>query len=232
MKPSLKIAFIIGFVVLCTLAVKLTVTFIYNEAFIAKYRAGDHDPKNMQGLFVLNWPESYVAHYNYGNTMYWKENYDAAIDAYDRALSYNPPFDKECAIRINIALCLLKRIKPDDETQDILSRIQNIEKTLDILNTAKEELFKHEDGCAHREDNNGHNETAEQLKADIEKMENELQRLLDRLDKEKDSANDVEDDSQMEAWNEELKELQKEAADERKEGFDSLNENYHQGKTW
>jgi len=235
LRKPLKIVFVTIFTVLCVVAVELTVTFVYNEIFIVKYRMGDYNPQNVQGLFKLNWPESYIAHYNYGNTLYWNSDFDEAIDAYNRALSFKPPYDRECAIRINIALAMLKQIKADDETTSRKSRIENIEKSLEILRTAKEELFKHDDGCAHREDDQGHSETAEQLKEDIEKMEQELHKLKDELElsqEREDNGGGDDEEEKIAAWEDQLKEIQKGAAEERKDGFDSLKDHYYRGKTW
>ena len=183
-KKLFNIILITILAILCLLALKLIVSYVLNENFISQYNKGNYDPDNLRGLFALNWPESYVAPYNRGNALYHNNDFDGAIDEYNRALSFNPPDNRECSIRINIALAMLGKITEDDDSMDTAARIENIDRSLELLHDAKEELFKHGDGCAHREDDNGHSETAEQLKADIEKMEKELQEKKRQLQEE------------------------------------------------
>ena len=99
----------------------------------------------------------YMLWYNHGNDLYNKGDYTEAISAYDIALDLFPTKYKECKIRINMALAMLKKITPD---YDINTR-------LEVLNIAREVLT--DDGCAGKEDDNGHSKEAEKLKKDIDR---------------------------------------------------------------
>ena len=154
------------FIIFVVIWLKLICTYSINEIFIMQYNAKKYEENFVKKLFIGNFLEPYIAHYNYGNVLYKNNNYDKAIEEYNKALKLYPKHDRECKIRINLALAMLKKIDEKDESED------NKKTTLSILNSAKEVLFEH--GCANRDDNNGHNEDAEKLKKEIEEKENEL----------------------------------------------------------
>ena len=93
---------------------------------------------------------------------------NSAIGYYTRALSLYPVGQKECDIRINLALSMCYSIDFDNlTTQDSLDSAQVIlYKARDILLTNK---WATENGAGHRDDD------AQQLKEDIDRMLEQLQ---------------------------------------------------------
>jgi len=223
---------------------KIIVTFLINESFISDYNAEKYDMSKAKTLTSINFLESYAAHYNYGNTLYKNNNFDGAIEEYKKALSLFPPKKKECAIRINLSLAMLKKMNLEDESD------KNKTENLNILKEAREVLC--ENGCANRNDDNGHSEEAEKLKKDIDKMINELQNKKDEKsdkneEQEKEEQEKTEEQKQEEqkkkekekisnAKQEKLKEIQSESLKVRQEELEqykySLDYDYYGGKNW
>ena len=95
-----------------------------------------------------------------------------------------------------------------------IEKYDSKENKLKILNEAKDIIC--EDGCANKEDDNGHSREAEKLKKDIER---EIDRLQDKFDEDDESNDDNEDEKDDEKQGskepekklEELEEIQKEA---------------------
>lgn len=121
--------------------------------YISKYEKEIYKENLVKSLEILNFSEGYIAHYNYGNYYYQNEKYSEAINEYNRALELKPPKGKECRIRINKALCILKSVDLENKEAK-----ENIE----ILYKAREVLC--EEGCANTDNQNGHSQEAEQLK--------------------------------------------------------------------
>lgn len=205
MKKILKIIYAILIVIL----LKLVMTFSINESFIVSYNNGKYETLKAQSMLLLNISEPYVAHYNYGNVLYQKNDFQGAIDEYQRALELFPPKYKECDIRINLALAMLQEI---DEVND------DKDKILDILHEAKEVLI--EDGCAHENDDNGHSEDAEKLKADIEKMEEQLKDSTTESEEEKEEEEETEE---VDEKQKQLEEIQNQATQERQQEMTDYN---------
>lgn len=156
---------------------------------------------------------SYIFYYNNGNSHYRKRDYTAAIEAYEKALKANPPEQKECSIRINMALAIIYNIGSDYAKPD------KIEGTIETLKQAREVLL--EVGCA-TEDGDGHSETAEQLKdeidAIIEDLENRSQQMGTDADTPDEGMEPEQDDPEQEqSIKEELMENQSESYLERQE---------------
>jgi len=95
---------IIVYIILLLIAIKLIATFITDEIFISKYNDGIYDVNDVRSLFILNAFERYTAHYNYGNILYYNNDFDGAIDEYEKALTLSPPKDKEEDIRTNLEI--------------------------------------------------------------------------------------------------------------------------------
>lgn len=223
---------------------KIIVTFFINESFISDYNAEKYDMSKAKTLTSINFLESYAARYNYGNTLYKNNNFDGAIEEYKKALSLFPPKKKECAIRINLSLAMLKKMNLEDESD------KNKTENLNILKEAREVLC--ENGCANRNDDNGHSEEAEKLKKDIDKMINELQNKKDEKsdkneEQEKEEQEKTEEQKQEEqkkkekekisnAKQEKLKEIQSESLKVRQEELEqykySVDYDYYGGKNW
>ena len=116
----------------------------------------------------MNSPEGYVPYYNLGNASFKNEDYISAVSYYVEALKNNPPEDKECLIRINLALAMCYTIDFDD-----LDTQEKKDEAIAILQSARAILL--EKGFA-SDDGNGKSADAQQLKEDIDKM---LEQLMD-----------------------------------------------------
>lgn len=160
------------YTLLLLILIKLIIRFCINESFISEYNNGQYDEGKIQKLLILNIEEPYIAHYNYGNLLYKNADFYGAISEYNKALALFPAKEKECSIRINLALAMLKNINEEEVSED------NTKNTLEILKNAREVLC--ENGCANRNDDNGHSAEAEKLKKDIDKKIQELMRTRSR----------------------------------------------------
>lgn len=215
MKKIIRIIYIILILIL----IKLIISFTLNEIYISKYEKGIYKENLVKILEILNYPESYIAHYNHGNYYYQNEKYTEAINEYDKALKSKPPKGKECRIRINKALCILKSVDLENK---------KAEENIEILYKAREVLC--EQGCANTDNPNGHSKQAEQLKKEIDE-------LIEKL-KEKNQSEDPEEpdepepqpqpsqspdnkESNYEDKKKELEKRKKEAEKDRKEGLTS-----------
>ena len=150
-------------------------------------------------------------YYNSGNELFEEENYEEAKLKYEKALDCFPNEKRECQIRINIALCMVKPIdvrKIDDS---------NINKVIDTLENAKKVLL--EEGCANDE-GTGHSKDAQQLKDEIDKFIDQLKKSGQSSDsnnkKDKEEQKD-EQSKEEEELEKQLKELQKQGAKEREQ---------------
>jgi len=158
-------------------------------------------------LIFLIFRIPYVYLYNKGNELYEDEDYELAVQSYEKALNVYPPKKKECSIRINLALSMIYQIDFDrinEEDKD------NVIKTLE---DAKDVLC--EKGCA-TEDNDGHSKKAQKLKNEIDDLIEELQSDeennqdddQDDDDEDEDEEEDKEDKNEQEL-KEQLRDLQK-----------------------
>lgn len=228
----MKKFFIAIYIILIFIAVKLAFTFYMNEKFIDNYNQQIYSYDDIQYLFILNIFEPYIAYYNYGNILYQNGDFEEAIVQYKKALTLYPPQRKECDIRINLALAMLKQINEDDKSEE------NRQKILNILEEAKQVLC--EKGCANEYDNNGHSEEAERLKKDIENKEKELQNSEEsESENEEENENEKENEEQekntLDEKEEQLRNIQVESGTERQDELESINiwgYDYYSGKRW
>lgn len=213
--------------VLCALigivAIFLLMRFMINEVYKRNYLNGNYDYTKESQLMRLNYPEGYVPYYNIGNAAFQTEDFDTAIACYSNALNYTGiPEQKECAIRINLALALLRKIDPEKLTTE--KRIQN---TLSQLYAARNLLC--EKGCAHMDDEDGHNPIAQQLKDEIDEMIKELEEQLqdndpqtenspDGGDSNEDQKDQGEEDDKKKSARE--KQIEKELEEQRRENME------------
>ena len=105
MKKALYV--ILGILVL--VFIHLLSRYLVNEAYIRTYNSGNYDSNLVKYLFIVNYPESYVAHYNYGNSLYMKQNYEEAKEEFEKSLS-TAPREKRCFVRYNLALSMLELV--------------------------------------------------------------------------------------------------------------------------
>lgn len=160
-KRILIIIYIVVLLICCVPAFR----YIYNEVVISCYNRSDYSV-SMEPLSARNLGESYIAHYNQGNIYYQSGKFEEAIESYRKALEQNPPEDKECSIRINLALAMLGTMAEDYSAE------KNAEASLEILKGARDVLL--EKGCA-ANDTDGHNKTAQKLKDEIDEVIKQLE---------------------------------------------------------
>ncbi len=212
----------------------------YNAFVTYCYNKGNYSV-NAKPLQMFNWTEKYVAYYNQGNIEYQKGEYLNAIEAYEKALELDPPEEKECSIRINIALAMLATIG------DLYQDPAYAEDVLTVLYGARDVLL--EDGCA-TEAGDGHSAEAEQLKKEIDEMIKELEKQQqkskpseesdDEKSEQEEQTNTTEESSEEDAFEKDVKEKMQEqrakASQERQEGLEFYeNPDYNfdlDGKIW
>lgn len=208
----------------------LLINYIANEMMIKKYENNEYIENKIS---VLGFTEPYIAHYNRGNILYKKDNYDEAVKEYEKALHLTPPHDRECKIRINLALSMVVQIDVENITQ------KDVEGVLKTLEEAKDILYKH--GCA-LSDGNGHNKDAQTLKEEIDKLEEELKNKMDNKndsdkskdpDKKKKKEGSVENEQEKKK---QLQEIQKRGTEERNAQLPQTeymdNFDFYDGVTW
>lgn len=223
-------------IILLLILIKLFLTFLLNGIFITKYNKEKYDINDLKILSLINFPESYIFHYNQGNVFYQNGKYDEAIEEYYTSLEKNPPEKKECSIRINLALAKLKTLKSETE--------ENKKKNIEILKQARKILC--ENGCANENDSNGHNEKAQELKDDIDKKLKQLEANQEENDSDEEDKKQDEKEKNSKENNktkkaeEQLKKIQEESLEERQKELE-INKRlfnfdythiYYDGKTW
>lgn len=156
-------------VLLAAAGLFLCMRFLLNEAFLRDWRRGEYTDAWERPLLPVNFPESWLPLYHMGNVSYMREDYDTAVSWYEKALEKNPPEEeKECAVRINLALALLHRIDYEQ-----LETEQEIRAAVGTLQAARSVLTEH--GCADPDGTDGHSAEAEQLKKEIDELLKRLQ---------------------------------------------------------
>ena len=222
------------YIILIIMLVIFMYRYLVNEKFISLYEDGEYEEENIESLSLLNINEPYIYYYNLGNIYYKNGDFDKAIESYEKALELNKAKEKECDIRINLALAKLEKID-DDYNQE-----ENIDETIDILDDAREVLLEEE--CA-TEDGDGHNSEAQELKEDIDDFEEELKKnKKEENDKDSDKDKDEEQqDNSTEDAKEKLLEKKKQTYENRLDGMETVNSimdwdnsgyDYYDGKTW
>ena len=212
MKKRILISIYIVMLLICG---KLAFNYIYNGIVTYCYHQ-DNYSVSVKPLLIFNWSEPYISHFNQGNIYYKKNCFEDAIASYKKALELHPPKEKECAIRINLALAMLGTMAED------YAAPENVDTSLEILKGARDVLL--EDGCA-TESGDGHSETAEQLKKEIEAL---LEQLKQNLPTASEESGKTEDEKQQaaaeDAFEDDVKktlqEKQSKANQERKEYID------------
>ncbi len=215
-----------------------------NHNFVRKYNNGEYLTEKEEKLLTLNVPESYLPYYNLGNVAYENGDYNSAVGYYTKALSLYPVGQKDCMIRINLALAMCYSIDFAN-----LDSQEKVDSALVILYKARDILL--EKGCAidveYDEDGNvvgddcGHNKDAQKLKDDIDKMIERLQNGSDSGDENDDQQDDQGNENQNQDGDEDnggtsgdkekkmqekLEKNKKDALEERKETQDSYEKWY------
>ena len=220
-----KILIIIN-IFLIIISFKFFINFSINTSLINKYNSGEYNDGQAKTLKIINVIQPYIAYYNLGNIYYQTGKYEEAINEYKNALNTYVPKYKECNIRINYVLAICKTVQVDEKDEEsIKEAIKKYESAIDILT---------EDGCANKNDNNGHNEKAEKLKKDIQDEIDRLKKLLDE-DTSSSEENEEKEEKQEEIQIEEekIQQIKEEAIREQREiesRYENYNSNYNSNK--
>lgn len=159
---------LILFLVVVLLFAKQSLNYFYNGYVLSKYRQDDFS-MNEDLLLTFNCFEPYIVHYNNGNLLYMNSLYLEAVEEYKTSLTFSGiPEDRDCSIRINLALALLGSLGDDYEEPE------NIAHAIEVLNEARDVLL--ENGCA-SDDGEGHSKKAQELKEYIDELIDELEEL-------------------------------------------------------
>ena len=115
-KDKIKIL-LIFLAIIFLIILKISTKIIINKRFIENYPEANQEIRLILMSFI-NLYEPYIVPYNYGNYYYQKGRYEAAYDKYIKSLKYKIPKKRECAVRINIGLTLIK-ISEENEANKI-----------------------------------------------------------------------------------------------------------------
>ena len=218
--------------------------YLLNERFLAEYRSGRYTDTWERPLLPLNLPEGWLPLYHMGNISYQLEDYDAAIGWYQRSLEKHPPEEeKECAVRINLALALLHKV--DYEHLDTEKAVQT---AISQLQNARSVLTEH--GCADPDRTDGHSPEAEQLKKEIDELlqqlqnpdsgqQEEQQEEQQEQEQQEEQQNDRQESNREKHIRQELEEQRQQSAQERADAQQELGRQEEgsgggmfDGKTW
>ncbi|MCR5670346.1 MAG: tetratricopeptide repeat protein [Butyrivibrio sp.] len=163
-KIPLRVYFIlISGLILLVVGVLLLSKVLTNHGFVKAYEAQNYNTEKEEKLLGMNFPESYVPYYNLGDAAYKRGDYTSAVSYFTKALGLYPTKERDCLVRINLALSLCNTIDfANLDSQD------KVDTALFILYKARGILL--EKGCATNEGEPGHNADAQKLKEDIDKM--------------------------------------------------------------
>lgn len=243
MKIAKRIVAVLGIVSVLAFAA-LLVNYICGERMIDRYNKRIYESSSVNAF--LGFTQPYINHYNRGDIYYSQGDYKGAEEEFKSALKWNTGTPKDCEMRINYALSIVKQIDPQSVTKD------NLDETIDRLEEAKSALLKN--GCAHDEDENGHNSDAQTLKDEIDKFEEQLRQQVDESqpddqdkkddNKDKDSKKDSdkkEEDTTEADKNDQIKkqlqDIQNEGLEQRNQDMDSYEAykdgySFYDGQTW
>lgn len=158
---NLKKVLIVVFCLLMLAFLLLTYNYVRTGKAIKHYYM---DTMRVEDLSDLAFVVPYINHYNRGVSYYSERRYDMAEEEFRKALSKKHPMDeekaKDCNIRINLALSMVKPLTPESITSD------NVDIALQILYEARDILC--EEGCADMENKEWHNDDAQTLKEEID----------------------------------------------------------------
>ena len=205
-----------------------------NHSFVSQYKKNVYAADKEQKLLVMNVPESYLPYYNLGNVSYKNGDYNGAIAYYTEALQLHPPKERECDIRINLALSMVYTIDFNH-----LDSEDKVSTALIILYKARDILT--EKGCAADKPEDAHNATAQKLKEDIDKLIDMLENPEgggsgdNNQDQQQSSGNNGDDSQKQPSGGDDknkqkLEKQQKGAMDEKARQQEDLDKSYGRSK--
>ena len=180
----------------------LSIRYVLNEAYISKSNKGYYNSSLVDKLFILNFPESYIAYYNKGNNLYKSEKYDEAIEEYEEALK-TVTKKRECKVRNNLSLSHIKLLNSSKE-----SIIEDIEYIQGILLV---------NGCASTDLVSGKDSNSQEIYNELEELKNQNNQNggQGKEGKPKENEKGNEEDPKEKELEEELKKQQKRTQSER-----------------
>ena len=222
-KIPVKIYIMLASAIICILiAWGIVYKVIKNHSFVVAYAKDEYLVENEEKLLFLNAPESYLPYYNLGNVSYNQKDYNSAIGYYAKALTLYPLGQKECDIRINLALSMCNTI----DFQNLSSQ-EKVDTALIILYKARDILL--ENGWAAENPEEAKDADAQQLKEDIDRIIEQLENPdnsedNDEQNEEQDQDQESDSDDQNKSQSErekrqkdQLEQKKKDAMGERKQ---------------
>lgn len=176
LKVSAGILLITIYMAIILVCGKQALNYFYNEYVLDNYYAKDYSI-NENLLLTANYIEPYIVYYNNGNISYKNAMFEDAIENYESALEINNiPEERECSIRINLALAKIALLPEDYDSEE------NVEDSIETLEEAREDLLAK--SCA-KDKGKGHSKKAQELKGEIDDELEKLEEIKDKMDQAK-----------------------------------------------
>ncbi len=164
---------LIGAIAALVCALFLIIRWSANTYYVFEAKKGIYHYELEKTLSTLNFPDGYVIWYNIGNYHFSRGEFEEAEADYYRAIESGIPYEKECPVKVNLALSMIEQLSDDEwdeffdreSSEEMNAEARKVEKT---LITARTILI--EDGCAHEDDEDGHFEPAQILKDEIDEL--------------------------------------------------------------
>ena len=129
MKTIKQKKLLIILLILLIIAIKLISKYSINNNYIRKYKSNIYEPKIAKRLLFIHIQEKYIAHYNYGTSLYKTEDYKNAKEEFSKALK-TVPKKRVCYVRANLALTEIKLLPENEEADVLIKKIEDIQKIL------------------------------------------------------------------------------------------------------
>lgn len=110
--------------ILLIIGIFFIIKYSINDSYISGYNNKEYNEEKVKKLLFLNIQEKYIAHFNYGTSLYQNGKYDEAKKEFNEAL-VTVPKKRVCAVRVNIALSEIKLLDKEVKVSEI-ERIQKI----------------------------------------------------------------------------------------------------------
>ena len=144
-----------------------------NSFYVAEAKKGKYHHELESFLTVFDQPDGYIIWYNIGNYHFENGEYEEAEEAYIKAIECGIPYERECPVRVNLALSMLYQLTDEEWDEfyfctgprDLNALSRKVEKT---LLEARDILMA--DGCAGEDDEPGHDKQAQKLKDEIDEL--------------------------------------------------------------
>ena len=190
---------LIGAVLALACALFLMIRWSLNTYYVSEAKKGRYHYGIEKTLSTFNRPDGYVVWYNIGNYHFSQGDFEEAEADYCRALESGIPYEKECPVKVNLALSMIEQLSDEEwdaffesnGSDEMSAEARKVEKA---LVTARTILV--EDGCAHEDDEDGHYEPAQILKDEIDELlQNDDSENEDDEDEDQDNDDSDSDDN-------------------------------------